>query len=127
MSISARALQSNSTMQLRLQAEFCSVFAGLFGYEIKRGEVVNSRHVITNEEAARHLLAFDLQQPWACHPTYRLFDELHSDIFGRKAVTASRVATLSVLFDAVLDTLPALHKQLVAWYPLTRIFILYPL
>src|SRR3546814_879278 len=124
-SISARDLQSNSTMQRRLQAEFCSVFAGLFGYEIKRGEVVNSRHVITNEEAARHLLAFDLQQPWACHQTYRLFDELHSEIFGRKEVNASRVATLSVLFDAVLETLPELQNKLVASYTLTRFFMLY--
>src|SRR3546814_16195503 len=104
-------------MQRRLQAEFCSVFAGLFGYEIKRGEVVNSRHVITNEEAARHLLAFDLQQQWACPQTYRLFDELHSEIFGRKEVNASRLPTLSVLFDAVLATLPDLKNQIVSTRP----------
>ena len=124
-SISARDLQSNSTMQRRLQAEFNLIFSGEFGYEIKRGEVIDAKHAITNEEAARQLLAFDLQQPWAGHQTYRLFDELHSEIFGRREVNAMRVATLSVLFDAVLETLPELENKLVASYTLTRFFMLY--
>ncbi|MGY0799054.1 AIPR family protein [Lysobacter sp. A286] len=124
-SISARDLQSNSNIQRRLQAEFREVFPGEFGYEIKRGEVIGASHSITNEAAGKQLLAFDLHQPWACHQTYRLFDELHSEIFARKEVNAMRVATLSVLFEAVLQTLPELKNRLVASYTLTRFFMLY--
>jgi hypothetical protein len=124
-SISARDLQSNSTMQRRLQTEFTSIFKGAIGYEIKRGENVSAKVVITNEDAARQLLAFDLQQPWTCHQTYRLFDELHSEIFGRKEVNAIRIASLSMLFYAGIETLPELKNKLVANYTLTRFFLLY--
>jgi hypothetical protein len=81
--------------------------------------------VITNEEAARLLLAFDLQQPWSCHQSYRLFDELHSEIFGRPEVTASRIAALHVLHRAVLVKLSSLKNQLAANYSLTQYFLLY--
>lgn len=124
-SISARDLQSNSTIQRRLQTEFRNRYSGLFDYEIKRGETPQSGQVITNEEAARLLLAFDLQQPWSCHQSYRLFDELHSDIFGRPEVTASRIAALYVVQDAVRQSLPLLKNQLAANYRLTEYFLLY--
>jgi hypothetical protein len=81
--------------------------------------------VITNEEAARLLLAFDLQQPWSCHQSYRLFDELHSEIFGRPEVTASRIAALYVAHRSVLDSLPLLKSQLAANYRLMQYFLLY--
>ena len=96
-SISARDLQSNSTIQRRLQQEFRQEFDNYFGYGIKRGEVINAQHEITNEEAAKQLLAFDLQQTWSCHQSYKLFDELHGEVFGRKEVTAWRIATLSII------------------------------
>ena len=124
-SISARDLQSNSTIQRRLQTEFRKKFDGNLDYEIKRGETLTAPVVITNEEAARLLLAFDLEQPWSCHQSYRLFDELHSEIFGRPEVTASRIAVLHVLHCAVAAKLASLKNQLAASYSLTQYFLLY--
>lgn len=124
-SISARDLQSNSNLQRRLQQEFNALFSGIFGYEIKRGESVHAKVAIPNDAAARQLLAFDLGQPWACHQTYRLFDELHSDIFGRKEVGAARIVAIWILFSAVTDTLSTLKNGLFANYTLTRYFMLF--
>lgn len=124
-SISARDLQSNSTIQRRLQQEFREKLEGSFGYEIKRGEAIDAQHVVTNEQAAKILLAFDLQQPWACHQSYKLFDDLHGEIFGRREVNALRIATLRVVFDAVLDASTKIHNKLFGSYTLTRYFLLY--
>ncbi|WP_417503171.1 AIPR family protein [Marinobacter sp.] len=124
-SINARDLQSNSTIQRRLQTEFQSKFKDTYFYEIKRGETQNAPNVITNEEAARLLLAFDLQQPWSCHQSYKLFDELHSDIFGRPEVTASRIVALNVLHEAIVESLPLLNDKLLANYKLSQFFLLY--
>ncbi len=125
--INARDLQANSNIQRRLQREFAQVAHGAVFYEIKRGESTGAATVITNEDAARTLLAFDLEQPWACHQTYRLFDELHSDIFARPEVDAQRIIALHQLYDAVEAALPQLRSQLVAGYRLTRFFLLYVL
>ncbi len=124
-SINARDLQSNSNIQKRLQTEFRRDFPGIFDYEIKRGERLTAESVITNEEAARLLLAFDLQQPWSCHQSYKLFDELHSEIFGRPEVTASRIVALQILHQAVLNSLNLFRDQLVANYKLVQFFMLY--
>ncbi|MGW0161437.1 AIPR family protein [Mycobacterium sp. NPDC003323] len=124
-SISARDLQSNSTLQRRLQTEFHSEFAGVIDYEIKRGETHSAPEVITNEDAARVLLAFDLEQPWSCHQSYRLFDELHSDIFGRPGVNAARIASLIAIQDSISDSLIKLDNQLFAGYRLTQYFLVY--
>lgn len=126
-SISARDLQSNSTIQRRLQTEFKARFNGNIFYEIKRGEATSGVVVITNEEAARLLLAFDVQEPWACHQSYRLFDDLHSEIFGRPEVNADRILALDVLREAVQNSLESLKNQLVANYRLTTYFLMYVL
>jgi hypothetical protein len=63
--IGARDLQSNSVIQKRLKEDFRRSFGQQFGYEIKRGEPAHGDRVITNEDAAEVLLAFDLEQPWA--------------------------------------------------------------
>jgi len=124
-SISARDLQSNSSIQRRLQAEFQASLSPTFGYEIKRGEKVEATYIVTNEAAARMILAFDLQQPWSCHQSYRLFDDLHSEIFGRPEVNAWRIAAIYVMFDAVLAALDGVENKLVASYTLTHYFLLY--
>ena len=124
-SISARDLQSNSIIQKRLQIEFRSMLSGSIGYEIKRGEALNVERVITNELAAKVLLAFDLEQPWSCHQSYRYFDDLHAAIFGRPEVTASRIAALVAVYEAVESGLADLNRPLVANYSVTPFFVLY--
>jgi hypothetical protein len=123
--IGARDLQSNSVIQKRLKEEFSRSFGHQFGYEIKRGEQADGDRIITNEDAAKVLLAFDLEQPWACHQSYRLFDDLHSDIFGRPVVTAERIVGLIAVRDAVEASLSNLNNQLAAYYSVTPYFVMY--
>lgn len=122
-----RDLQSNSPIQTRLQAEVNSSYKGKFYYRIKRGEHPEwpVDKVIENELAARILLAFDLKEPWSCHQTYRLFDELHSRIFGRPEVDADRIVTLYNVYECVIDKLGLIDNQLFARYGLTRFLALY--
>jgi hypothetical protein len=124
--ITARDLQSNNVLQTRLQAEFNDQFKGKIFYAIKRGD--NPEHpaeIIDNELAGRILLAFDLQEPWSCHQTYRLFDDLHAPLFGRPEVTAQRIFAMWNIYEFVLDHLPKLKNQLMARYSLTRYFLIY--
>lgn len=123
--IGARDLQSNSMIQKRLKEDFRQSFGQDFGYEIKRGENTDGDRVITNELAARVLLAFDLEQPWTCHQSYRYFDDLHSDIFGRPVVTAARIVGLIAVRDAVVASLEKLDNQLAARYSVTPFFLMY--
>lgn len=124
-SIGPRDLQSNSTIQKRLKEDFRRSFGSEFWYEIKRGEQIDAGRTITNEQAARVLLAFDLEQPWSCHQAYRYFDDLHSEIFGRPVVTAERIVALIAVWDAVLASLTKLDNQLVANYSVTPFFVIY--
>jgi AIPR protein len=123
--IGARDLQSNSVIQKRLKEEFARSFGKQFSYEIKRGEQTYGERVITNEDAAKVLLAFDVEQPWACHQSYRLFDDLHSNIFGRPVVTAERIVGLIAVRDAVEASLKNLDNQIAAYYSLTSYFVMY--
>ena len=123
--IGARDLQSNSVIQKRLKEDFRRSFDQEFTYEIKRGEQSDGNRVITNEEAAKVLLAFDLEQPWTCHQSYRYFDDLHSEIFGRPVVTAQRIVALIAVRDAVIGSLQNLDDQLVARYSVTPFFVMY--
>lgn len=123
--INSRDLQSNSVLQRRLQNEFDKIFGNQVFYRIKRGELSTAHEVIDNEEAARVLLAFDLQEPWTCHQTYKLFDELHSDIFARPEVNAQRIYVLNQLYNLVTETLPKLEHELMSRYRLTRYFLLF--
>jgi hypothetical protein len=121
----ARDLQSNNPIQTRLQTE---INAGKkFYYRIKRGEHFDwdADRVIENELAARILLAFDLKQPWSCHQTYKLFDELHSEIFGRPEVNGSRIVNAHNIYRLILGKLDLLENQLFARYSITRYLMLY--
>jgi hypothetical protein len=125
--ITSRDLQSNNPIQARLQSEIHSRFGGSVHYRIKRGEHQEwpPDSVIENELAARVLLAFDLEQPWACHQTYRLFDELHSDIFGRPEVDADRVVAILDLCHEVTRRAAKMENQLFGVYGLTRFAVLF--
>jgi len=120
----ARDLQSNNPIQTRLQQEINS---GRLRYRIKRGEHPewDAEKVIENELAARILLAFDVKQPWSCHQTYKLFDELHSDIFGRPEVNGLRVTAMYNIYRLVLGKLDLLENRLFARYTITRFLVLY--
>ena len=125
-SIGARDLQSNSAIQRRLQTDIHLKFPNFF-YEIKRGEREpkdKACTVITNEVAARLLLAFDIGQPWSCHQSYKLFDELHNAIFARPEVDADRVVALYHAYLAVLDVLPRVEPEVLGKYRLVQFFLL---
>lgn len=123
--INARDLQSNSTIQRRLQNEFTAKYAGDIFYRIKRGEPDQGTSVIDNDEAGRLLLAFDLKEPWTCHQSYKILDELHADIFARPEVNADRIVTVSDIHAQVVACLTEIENQLLASYRLTQYFLLY--
>jgi hypothetical protein len=122
----ARDLQSNNPIQTRLQTEINSN-GGPFYYRIKRGEHPEwlADRVIENELAARILLAFDLKEPWSCHQGYKLFDELHSNIFGRPEVNGTRIVNAYHVYQDMMGRLKLLDNELFGHYSLTRFLVLY--
>lgn len=123
--IRPRDLKSTNEIQLRLRKEFENVMEGQFDLEIKRGqESRKDATVITNEEAGRLLLAFDLSEPESCHQVYKLFDEKYSDIFARPAVNASRIILIHQIMKQIQDALEDIEYRPLAKYGLTRFFLL---
>ena len=123
--INARDLQSNSVVQQRLQNEINGDYAGSVFYRIKRGEPDQASEVIENDEAGRLLLAFDLKQPWACHQTYKILDELHAGIFARPGVNSHRVVAMVDLLGVITSASSDIKNQLIGTYRLTRYFLMY--
>ena len=125
--ITARDLQSNNPIQTRLQTEINTKYAGEFYYRIKRGEHQEwpIDRVIENELAARILLAYDLAEPWTCHQTYKLFDELHARIFGRPEVNGDRIVVVKEIYEATREKLSIIDNELFANYGLTKFLLLY--
>lgn len=125
--ITYRDLQSNNPIRTRLQTEINTKYTGEFYYRIKRGEHPEwpASQVIENEVAARVLLAYDLREPWTCHQTYKLFDELHGKIFGRSEVTGDRIVTVMEIYEAAIEELAVIDNELFANYGLTKYLLLY--
>ena len=123
--INARDLQSNSEVQRRLQNEINGDYAGSVFYRIKRGEPEQASEVIENDEAGRLLLAFDLKQPWACHQSYRILDELHAGIFARPVVNSHRIVAMVDLLGEITSASSNIENQLIGTYRLTRYFLMY--
>ena len=123
--INARDLQSNSTIQRRLQNEFRKHYDDQVFYRIKRGEADQAALNIDNDEVGRLLLAFDLKQPWTCHQSYKVLDELHGDIYARPEVGAHRIIAVYEIAEAVLASLDGIENKLLASYRLTRYIMLY--
>jgi hypothetical protein len=121
--IKPRDLQSNSRIQARLQEEFNRQYPGQIFYRVKRGEQSDCQEIIDNELAGRILLAFDLQEPWSCHQTYKLFEDLNAPIFGRPEVTAARIVALRDLYQVVLDHTDEIQNKPLANYSLTKFFL----
>ena len=124
-SINARDLQSNSPIQRRLQNEFNSKYSGQIFYRIKRGELEQASHVIENHEAGRLLLAFDLKQPWTCHQTYKILDELHASIFARPEVNADRILAAAIIHGVILQAIDNVEDRPFASYRLTQYLLLF--
>jgi hypothetical protein len=126
-SITGRDLQSNSLIQTRLQTEVHTKYKGQRFYRIARGECPkwDQKKVIENDAAARVLLAFDLKQPESCHQNYKLFDDLHAEIFGRPEVNADRIVALMEIDDVIANRLPSMENKAFSGYTLTRFFFHY--
>ena len=124
-SINARDLQSNSLIQRRLQNEFDLKYSQRVFYRIKRGEPEQAPQVIENFEAGRLLLAFDLKQPWTCHQTYKILDELHASIFARPEVNADRILAIAIIHEVILKAINSVEDRPLAAYRLTQYLLLY--
>ena len=123
--IKPRDLKATNDVQLRLREEFKGVANGQYELEIKRGQPQeDGTIVITNEEAGRLLLAFDLMEPETCHQVYKLFDDKYAEIFARPAVDAYRIIFLYRLMQTVQETAPQIEYKPLAKYGLTRFFML---
>jgi hypothetical protein len=124
--IRPRDFQSNNAIQLRLRAEFETMFNGQISYQISRGEHLGSAlEGIDNELAARVLLAFDRERPWNAHETYKLFDELYAQVFARPEVNATRIVALVDLFRVAEAVTPEVKTSGLANLTLMKFYLLY--
>lgn len=123
--VKARDFKSNNQIQIRLQNEFAKLYPGKYCYEIKEGETVGSGVKISNEDAGLYLMAIDLGEPWATHRKYTVFEDKHSELFGRPVVTADRIVMFKVMADAIVGKLGDLDNQLFAKYTLTKFMMLF--
>lgn len=121
--IKPRDLRSNDNVQVRLQAEFEKLKSEGYSFDVKRGEE-GSGNTISNEYAGKLLLAFDLDEPWSCHQTYKVFDEKYAEIFARPEVTAHRIIFLAKIMNLVENHLEKLKNPSFAHYGLTKYTIL---
>lgn len=121
--IKPRDLQSNQTIQQRLKKEF----ENITGYEfaVKRGEILDDGKVISNEDAGRMLLTFDLNEPWNSHQKAQIFDQYYSKIFGRPEVTANRIILVYEILSVVEEQLCQIDNKQYAYYSATKYFLLY--
>lgn len=125
--VKARDFKSNNQIQIRLQNEFAKIYGTEFFFEIKRGENSGALMVISNELAGQYLMAWDLKQPWATHRKYQIFEDKHSELFGRPDVTADRIVLCHLLAGCIDNQTSSIKNQLFAKYVLTRFFLLYVL
>jgi len=120
--IKTRDLQSNQTIQQRLKKEF----EGINGYEfaVKRGETLGEGKIISNEDAGRILLTFDLDEPWNSHQKAQIFDEYYSKIFGRPEVNALRIILTYEIMSVIEEQLHQIDNKQYAFYSATKYFLL---
>jgi hypothetical protein len=121
--IKPRDLRSNDAVQVRLQAEFEKLKNEGYSFDVKRGEE-GEGNTISNEYAGKLLLAFDLDEPWSCHQTYKVFDEKYAEIFARPEVTAHRVIFLAKIMELVEKHLSKIKNTSLAHYGLTKYVLL---
>ena len=123
-SIKPRDMRSTNLLQTRLKAEFKQINFEQYCYLIKRGEEAQG-NIISNEDAGRTLLAFDVREPWSCHQIYKVFDEKHTAIFGRPNVNAWSIILLAKIMQKIELALPEIRNEPLQKYRLTRYFLAY--
>jgi hypothetical protein len=123
--VKARDFKSNNQIQIRLQNEFTAYYSRDYFFEIKRGEDPQGLEVISNEVAGQYLMAFDLKIPWATHRKYQIFEDRHSDLFGRPIVNADRIVLCHVMASRIDACIGSISNTLFARYALTKFFLLY--
>jgi hypothetical protein len=121
--IKPRDLRSNDAAQVRLQSEFDKLAFENYSFDVKRGEE-GAGNTISNEYAGKLLLAFDLNEPWACHQTYKVFDEKYAEIFARPEVTAHRIIFLAKMMNLIEAHLADVANPSLGHYGLTKYMIL---
>ena len=123
--VKPRDFMANHSVQIRLQNEFRKDYKGQYFFEIKRGEKKDAGVAVTNEDAGLLLMAFDLEEPWATHRKYQIFDDKYTDLFAKKEVTADHIVLCHELAESVDAALPKLTNTLLAKYVLTRYMLVY--
>lgn len=121
--IKPRDLRSNDAVQIRIQAEFEKLEDEGYSFDVKRGEE-GTGNTISNEYAGKLLLAFDLNEPWSCHQTYKVFDEKYAEIFARPEVTAKRIIFLAKLMELIEWEAENIRNKPFAHYGLTKYMML---
>ena len=123
--IKPRDLKSTNEIQIRLRKEFSEIEDGKYAFEIKRGQDIEPEKIaITNEEAGRLLLAFDLMSPESCHQVYKVFDDRYAEIFARPAVNAYRIVFLHLMMQRIYKVVSNISNKPMSKYGLTRFFLL---
>ncbi len=125
--ITGRDLQSNNSIQSRLQTEIHEKYKGQVYYRIARGEHSEwpAALVIENDAAAKALLAFDCKEPESCHQHYKLFEEFHSKIFAAEHVNADRIVMVRDLELTIREVLETMKDRGFASYSLTPYLFLF--
>lgn len=72
-------------------------------------------------------MAFDLKLPWATHRKYQIFEDRHSDLFGRPVVNSDRIVLCHVMASQIDSCKDSISNPLFARYALTKFFLLYVL
>jgi hypothetical protein len=124
--ISPRDLKANHPIQKRLQTEINNGYNDQVYFRIKRGEHSEwpKDKIIENLLAGRILLAFDEKHPEASHQSYKVFEDLYSEIFGKPRVTGDRIVVLHNIYQDVLTKTALLDDTLIANYSLTSFVVL---
>lgn len=120
-----RDFKANNPIQIRLQREMRECYGDIYSYAIKRGERPGAGVEVSNEDAGLWFRAFDLKEPWVTHRKSEVFEDKHSDLFGRPEVTADRIVMLQVIVEAIDVAIKKIENALFGKYVLTKYLLLF--
>ena len=123
-SVDIRDQRSRDTVQRHLQAEVTDLFGNNFGYAIRRGEKLKTKHELLNERAAQLIMAVYLKEPWNAVRKVLLFGDQYERIFNR-TITADRLYLLYLLGEVVERRRTDLNDDLAASFASVRLTLVY--